>query len=478
MKPILKNIGAALGLLLLAASFHGCVVGKPYRQPDLHLPETIVQGQTDSLTLADVKWWNIYTDTCLQKLIRKALEYNKDMLSAAERIRETAYLKRINTANLLPQISADVTAEREFEDDGGNGQTQSNTFEAKLLLSWELDLWGNLRWAQRKGIAEYMQSVEAQRALQMTLIAQVAQSYFELTALDNELSIVRQTLVTREEGARQAKLRFEGGLTSEITYQQAQVELARTATLVPALEHEITLVENDLALLTGEYPGRVPRGVLAQQEKLPEELPVGLPSTLLLRRPDLRQAEQELIAAHAAMGMAYTDRFPRLSFSGKYGLESSTLSDLFRSPYGFLGGELLAPIFAAGKKKATYKAKEAAYRQQVYQYEKSVLTAFQEVSNAIVEYNKVKEACRLKQDLEQAAKKYVELAHLQYINGVIRYLDVLDAQRAYFDAQTGLSNAVRDEQTALVRLYKALGGGWDESSPAPVSLRKKETAEK
>ena len=300
-----------------------------------------------------------------------------------------------------------------------------------------------------------MQSVQARRALQITLIAQVAQSYFELMALDDELSIVRQTLATRQEGAHQAKLRFEGGLTSETTYQQALVEQARTATLIPALEQQIASVENDLSLLTGEYPGNlIPRGALSQKSQLPENLPVGLPSTLL-------EAEQRLIAAHAQVGMAYTDRFPRITFSGTYGSESSAFGDFFKSPYGFLGGQLLSPVFAAGKKKAAYKAQQAAYQQEVYRYEKSVLTAFREVSDAIVEFNKASEACLLKRRLEQASKKYVDLAHLQYINGVINYLDVLDAQRGYFDAQTGLSNAVRDQQIALIRLYKALGGGWE-----------------
>lgn len=461
----MKNVIKKGCLFILGATavclLHACALGKHYKQPELNLPQVIVPDATDSMTVADLQWWEVYTDTTLQSLIHKALTYNKDILAATERIREMKYLKRINTANLLPQVTADVSAEREFENYGGKNEDASNTFEAKLLLNWEIDLWGNLRWAQQKGRAEYMQSVEAYRAMQMTLIAEVAQDYFELMALDNELAIVRQTLATREEGARQAKLRFEGGLTSETSFQQAQVELARTATLIPELELKITQMENELAVLTGEYPGYVRRGVMPDQIAAPKDLPIGLPSTLLQRRPDLRLAEQKLIVANAQTGMAFTDMFPRISFSGTYGLESDAFSNFFRSPYGFLGGQLLSPIFSAGKKRAMWRAKQAAYEQERYQYEKSVLTAFKEVNNAIVDFNKAKEAYVLKRDLERASKKYVELAHLQYFNGVIGYLDVMDAQRGYFDAQKGLSNALRDQQMALVRLYKALGGGWD-----------------
>lgn len=257
-----------------------------------------------------------------------------------------------------------------------------------------------------------------------------------------------------------AKLRFEGGLTSETSYQQAQVELARTATLVPDLERKISIKENDIAFLAGDYPQKIARSVLPEEVKLPESLPVGLPSTLLERRPDVRQAEQKLIAANASVGLAYTNMFPRLALTAHYGLESAEFSDFLKSPYHFLSGSLLTPLFAMGKNRAMLKAKKAAYEQEVYSYEKSVLTAFKDARNAIVDFSKIKEIYESRLQLEQAARSNVELAQLQYINGVIGYLDVLDAQRGYFDAQIGLSNAIRDKQITLVRLYKALGGGW------------------
>ena len=406
-----------IAILLLAGVLTSCKVGKSYVRPDLHLPDSLERSQ-DSVSFGDQDWRDIYTDATLRSLIERALDHNKDMLIAAARVKEMAAQKRISTAALLPDIKGKVTGERELENHGGDAFKRSDTFEAQFLVSWEVDLWGNLRWARSASIAEYLQSIEAQRALQMTIVAEVAQAYYELVALDTELDIVKQTLKAREEGVRLARIRFAGGLTSETSYRQAQVELART---------------------------------------------VGLPSTLLERRPDIRQAEQKLIAANAKVGVAYTNMFPRLALTGGFGSESTSLSELLKSPYAVMEGALLTPIFGWGKNRAALKAKKAAYEAEVHSYEKSVLEAFKETRNAIVNFNKIKEVYELRANLERSAKSYMDLAQLQYINGVINYLDVLDAQRGYFDAQIGLSNAIRDELIAVVQLYKALGGGWEQN---------------
>lgn len=448
-----------LGVVLLAGVLTSCKVGKSYVRPDLKLPEQLTKNQ-DSLSLGDEDWKSIYTDTTLQGLIDRTLEHNKDMLIAAARVKEMAAQKRISTAALLPDFKGKVAAEREWENDGGDSYKKSDTFEGQLLLSWELDLWGNLRWARSASVAEYLQSVEGQRALKMTIVAEVAQAYYELVALDTELDIVKQTLKAREEGVRLARIRFAGGLTSETAYRQSQVELARTATLVPDLERKISLKENDIAFLAGEYPNRIVRSSLLRDLNGREVLPVGLPSDLLERRPDIRQAEQKLIAANAKVGVAFTNMFPRLTLTGELGGESSALSELLDSPYALLKGALLTPVFGWGKNRAAWKAKKAAYEAEVHEYEKSVLQAFKETRNAIVNFSKIKEVYELRAKLERSAKSYMDLAQLQYINGVINYLDVLDAQRGYFDAQIGLSNAIRDERIAVVQLYKALGGGW------------------
>ena len=416
--------GALLcGVVLLCNS---CMLGRrQIKSPELELPATVVAGATDSLTMADMAWWSVYSDSTLTALIERTLERNKDMLAASARVRRMRALGRVARADQLPSVSGQLAADTEHNDYEGEPASDDPEFDAKVSLAWELDLWGNLRWANRKAVAEYLATVDAQRALQMTLVAEVATAYYELVALDQELSIVRRTLQTRKEGVRQARLRFEGGLTSETALQQAKVELASTATLIPGLESRIALKEHQIALLAGAYPTlRIDRQTMEMHARLPERLKVGLPSELLKRRPDLRQSEQTLRAAEAAMG------------------------------------SLVSPLFSFGKKKAKYKAALAACDEARLNYEQKVLAAFREVNDAVVTYRNVRTAAALKRDLQQAAQKYVELAQLQYFNGVINYLDVLDAQRKYFDAQIGLSNAVRDEHLAMVDLYKALGGGW------------------
>lgn len=450
-----------ISFLLFGLFTGGCQLGKHYTRPDLHLPATLDSTATDTNSIADFRWWEIYTDTTLQQLIRQTLEYNKDMLTATARLKEMAAQKRIAVANLFPDIGIKLYADKDAENYGGNHYKSSPEFTGKLVAAWEVDLWGNLRWAKDKSMAEFLQAVENRRALQMTLVAQVAQAYFELVALDNELEIVKQTLHAREEGVRLARLRFNGGLTSETAYQQAQVELARTATLVPSLERSIALKENDINFLAGRYPEKVERSHHPENIRLPESLPAGMPATLLERRPDIRAAENALVAANADVGIAFTNLFPKLTLTAQYGLESGDIEDFFHSPSHFISANLLAPLFAMGKRRAMVKAKKAAYEQSVYQYEKAVLSAFKDAQNAIVEFNKIKDIYDSRLKLEQAAQQSVKLAQLQYMNGVIGYLDVLDAQRTYLDAQIGLSNAVRDKQIAMVQLYKALGGGWE-----------------
>ena len=381
------------------------------------------------------------------------MEGNKDLMIAAAKVKESMELRRIAKADLFPKAEATVSAEREYD------ETPGNTFEGKVLASWEVDLWGKLRWAGQAALAEYLQSVEGRQALQSALVAQVAQAYFELIALDQELAIVRQTLAARQEGVRLAKLRFEGGLTSENPLRQAQVELARTQTLVPGLEREIRLKENQITLLAGEYPGEVARGKSIGQQQLMTALPVGLSSRILERRPDIRQAEYRLKAAHAKVGVAYTSMFPKFTLTGHYDLESSDLTDFLKAPYFFVGGELLAPVFNLGKNRARLKASRAVQEQETYNYQKVVLQAFTEVSNALVNSRKSREIRESREHLEQSARSNLDLATLQYINGVISYLDVLDAQRGYFDAQIGLNTAIRDELLATVQLYQVLGGG-------------------
>lgn len=457
-KIMKRQLYIALATVLFLG-FSSCRIGQKYARPDLDLPAQLEAG-ADSVSVAEIPWKSLYTDTVLQGLIAVALENNKDMKMAAAKIKEMIAAKRISFANMFPEVDARVYGQKERLNYGGDNPKPDPEYGGKLALSWELDLWGNLRWANEAGIAAYMQSVEARRALQLTIVAEVAAGYYELCALDRELGIVQQTLAARREGLRLAKLRFEGGLTSETAFSQAQVELARTETLLPSLERKIKIKENDLSMLLGRYAGDIPRGRLLSEQQLPDMLPVGLPSSLLERRPDMRQAEQRLREANARVGVAHTDLFPKIRLTGNLGFESEELGDFIKSPAWFLAGDLLQPLFAMGKNKAKLKAAKARYEQEVYGYQKSVLGAFKEVNNALVTIRKVKEVRSSRARLEAAAQKYVDLAQLQYINGVTSYMDVLDAQRGLLDAQIGLNNAVLDELLSVVYLYKALGGGY------------------
>lgn len=446
---------------LLLLSMGSCKLGQKYSRPDVYIPQKYqTENKVDTFSIGDMKWWEVYTDTILQDLIRITLQNNKELKIAEAKVKEMAARKRVNTANLFPQVNGNVYTQKEALNYGGDSYKNDPEFGIKAALSWEVDLWGNLRWANDQAKAQVLESLDNQRAVTMSLIARVAQDYYELVALDNELSIVRQTLKAREEGVRLAKLRFEGGLTAETSYQQAQMEYARTATHIPVLERDIAMMENEIAYLTGNLDFKVKRADTSEDLVGIESLPVGLPSTLLERRPDIKAAEQKLIAANAAVGVAYTNRFPRLTLTAQYGVESDEFSNLFKSPMYFLSGALLGPIFDMGKRQSTYRAQQHVYEQECYNYEKTVMNAFTEARNAIVAFNKTKAIYESMAQLEKSSKATMELAQLQYINGVIGYIDVLDAQRSYFDAQVGLSNAIRDKQLSLVNLYKALGGGW------------------
>ena len=449
-------------LLILSLSLlSSCKIGKEYTKMKIDMPNTFTNYTDDTTCWADMKWWEVYADTNLINLIHSTLENNNDMKIAVAKIKELAARKRINYADLFPGINAKAYGQDEGLNYGGDNYSDDIEFGVKAAISWELDLWGKLRWANEAGVAEYLSSIEGQRALMMSLVAEVAENYFELVALDNELAIVKQTLQAREEGAKLAKIRFEGGLTSETSYQQAQLEYAKTATLIPSLEKKIAVKENEILRLSGSYPKRVERVNNQKNLNLPDSIPVGLPSDLLERRPDIRMAEQNLIAANAKVGVSYTNMFPRIALTSDLGFETDKFASILSSPMFFIGANILSPVFNMGKNKAKYKAQQAVYEQECYRYEKVVLSAFYDVMNALVEFDKIKEIYDTRMLLEQSAKATMELAQLQYLNGVIGYLDVLDAQRNYFDAQVGLSNAYRDKQITMTKLYKALGGGWE-----------------
>lgn len=449
----------AIILSLIIAS--SCKIGSKYERPEMaNMPNSFDSSISSDSSTADIGWSNLYTDPILQELIDKALDHNKDIQIATARIKEMEANKRISFSNLFPSLNYAGEGKREFENYGGDDKKFKPEYNANINVSWEIDIWGNLRWANDAGVAAYLQTLEAKRWLQLVIISQVAQSYFELQALDRELQIVNQTVKARQEGVRFAKLRFEGGLTSEMPYRQSLVELARTETLIPSLENDIALKKNDLLILVGEFPsGDITRNEKFEKQQIPNSLPIELPSTLLQRRPDMIEAEQKLIEANAKVGIAYTDMFPKLKFSGRMGAENGELANFFKSPGWLINGLVTGPLFNMGRNKAKHKAAQAAYERGILEYEKKVFDVFQEVNNAIVSFNKVKEVRKTRSEHYASAQSYHNLANVQYVNGAVSYIDLLDAQRQLFDAEIALNKAHLNELLSVVKLYKALGGG-------------------
>ncbi len=474
---------------LLAVSVSGCTMQKQCPAPGGALPAEVVRpeimkggaalGQAtgvDTLAFSDVEWWTLYADTVLNRLIRRALENNKDMQSAIAKIRELRYTGRGAIMDQLPKLSAfgSYQNEMEYYADRTSGNGPDPKMHVKGLLSWEFNLFGASVWRSQREADRYLASIEGQRALQMSLIAEVVTAYFELVSLDRQMEIIEQTVAVRRETTEQTRLRFMGGLTSETAYRQAIVEYASAAAMVPDMEKRIALKEHQLAWLAGEFPTRIERSALPMASRRSLDLSAGIPSDLLLRRPDVRQARAELDAAMANAGFYFASRFPSIRLSLEGGLENNDWKNLLQSPYLYPIATLTTPLFAFGTNQARYRASVQQYMQQKARYEKTVLTVFREVNDAMVVYRKTREETMLLENLQDAALKYVELADLQYLNGVISYMDVLDAQRKYFSAQLDLVRNVSEEQIALVQLYKALGGGWNEELPAAALTKAQE----
>ncbi|MBD5205605.1 MAG: TolC family protein [Bacteroidales bacterium] len=432
-------------------------------KPQGNVPDKFTHNlDNDSACMAELDWWKFYSDSTLCGFISHTLEHNRDLLSAASRIQQAKELYGVDKANLFPQINGSVYANDETNDYSGTGIKHDREMGVKFPITWEMNLLGSAIWASKRGKAGFLASIEDYRAMQVLLIAETAKAYYRLVALENELSIIRRTVETRKESLRMAKIRFEGGLTSETVYQQAMVEYATAASLVPNLRQKITTARNALTLLMGELPNdTLTSGVNSLDPIQLEKLPVGVPSQLLERRPDIRGAQQRLSAAKSNVGYTYAERFPSLQLGFTPGFENNELAKFLQSPFTFIVGSVAGAVFDFGRRKHKYKAAIAEYDQARFKYEKTVIQAFTEVNTAINAYKAARRSSKLKIELCQAALKYNKLAELQYRGGSLNYIDVLDAQRKYFDAQIDESNAIIDEYIALIDLYKVLGGGWN-----------------
>lgn len=470
MHPKMKNVIGSrksfMSMLVLvvasALTLNSCSTSRYCQKPDLGaVPQSFFVESGDS-SIADLGWKDVFKEPELQELIETALTYNKDVLIAAERLNELRYKYRMQKASQLPAVSAKGYAQDDHSNYGGTSKSPDKIeFGVKASLSWEVDFWGRLKWASREKLADYLAAEDAQKAVKMSIVASVASAYYELVGLDRKMAIVTNTMETRRESVKQAKLRAEGGLTSEIPYQQALVEFASSKAMIPDLEKQIALKESELCFITGSYPGEIARSVSASDIYSDSDVPTGVLSDILKRRPDLMASRHSLKAAEARVGVSIAERFPTFVINLGAGLENDELKNFLKSPFWFTGATLASPIFEFGKRKAAMKAAISSYEQSRLKYEKDVLQAFREVYDATVSFQSARSNSYAKSVMEEAAGKYITLANSQYINGVINYIDVLDAQRKYLSSQIELNEAKTRENLALVGLYKALGGGWN-----------------
>ena len=445
-------------LLFLLLGLGGCVVGPKYKRPVIQPPDKYyTEENPQSSSLADAPWWELFKDPVLQDLIREALKNNYDVGIAAARVEEARAQAGVARSVYFPQIGygANIAGAR------SNLIPNHVYYGYNFNLSWELDLWGRIRKLNEQQRALFFASEDVQRGVWLSLVADVAQAYFELRALDLQLEITRETGQSFQETYELFSKKEQGGAASGLETSRAEAALANVLAQVPDLERQITAKENQISLLLGKNPGPIQRGKsLADQNDL-DVVPSGLPSTLLERRPDLRQAEQELIAANASVGVAKANFFPVLSLTGLLGGVSPQLSGLVSSGTQWTAGAGLAgPLFTAGRLKSQYRAALAQRDQAQLFYEQAVTQAFGEVSSALAAHQNLAQSIKEEGRSVTSYQESVRLSDLRYNSGLASYFEVLDAKLNLFPAQTALVLYDLDRKTALVELYKALGGGW------------------
>jgi outer membrane protein, multidrug efflux system len=467
MTEIRKGAGLVLSLALTC----GCAVGPNYKKPVVNTP-SVYRGLTpeeaarsEAKSLADEKWWEVFQDDQLQELIKTALQQNYDLRRAASRVLQARAALGITRADQFPTISADAaatnqrTAKQKFLP-----AIETSTNRVGADFSWELDFWGRFRRATEAARANLSASEWGRREIVTELVADVASAYFRLRALDLQLEISRSTLASRQDSLRLTRLLAEGGSTSLLDVRQAEQLVYTAGSEVPSLEQQIEQEENFISILLGNNPAPVPRGKPLTQQQRPPVVPVGLPSSLLERRPDIRQAEQQLIAANAQIGVARSLYFPQIALTASSGYQSSALSALFTGPAGFwsFGSTLTQPLFTAGRLKSNVRLSQAQQQEAVLFYQETIQGAFRDVSDALIAYRKTQEFREQQQLLVNSAQDATRLSHLRYSGGATSYLEVLTNDTNYFSAELGLVQAELNELLALVGLYKGLGGGWEQ----------------
>ena len=464
-------MGKSMTLLSVSLLLSGCAVGPNYKRPTVAVP-TAYRGavpdstpETETASLGDQKWWDIFQDEELRTLIRTALRQNYDARIAASRILEAKAQLGITRADQFPTVSggagiADVrTAQSKFLP-----ASETSTGQVNLSAAWELDFWGKFRRGTEAARANLLASEWARQEVVSTLVANVASAYFQLRALDLELEISKRTLDSRQESLRLTQVLANGGATSLLDVRQAEQLVFTAGAEIPALEQQIEQQENFLSILLGQNPSDITRGQTLTEQRQPPQVPPGLPSSLLERRPDIRQAEQQLVAANAVIGVARAAYFPQISLSGSGGFQSSALTNLFSGPAGAwsFGASLAQPIFTGGRLRSQVRLAEAQQQTAALLYQQSIQGAFRNVSDALVAYRKTREFRTQQNLLFQSAEDAARLSQMRYTGGATGYLEVLTNETNAFSAELGLAQARLSELLALVQLYEALGGGWQQ----------------
>jgi outer membrane protein, multidrug efflux system len=455
----------------LAFSIAGCTVGPNYKRPAVDAPvayrgdSPAANAAPSAESIGDAKWWTVFQDEQLQALIRTALQQNFDARIAATRVLEAQAQFGITRADQFPTVSggADLNSTRNAKSPLA-GAFQQNTGSLSLSAAWELDFWGKYRRASEAARANLLASEWGRRAVASTLVSDVASAYFQLRSLDLELEISKSTLTSRQDSLKLEQALEQNGSISLVDVRQSEQLVYTAAETVPDLERRIQQQENLIKNLLGENPGSVPRGLPLIEQPHAPIVPVGLPSALLERRPDIRQAEQNLIAANARIGVARAAYFPDISLTGTGGFQSDALSRLFSGPAGMwnFGPALTQPIFTAGKIHSNVKLTEAQRQEALLTYQQTIQQAFRDVSDALIAYQKDREFREQQELLTASAQDATRLSDIRYKNGVAAYLEVLANDTNYFAAELNLSQARLNELTDLVHIYNALGGGWEQ----------------
>lgn len=443
----------------------GCAVGPKYSRPETKKPEAYVQATTKSDSITNMKWWDVYQDSALHALIQIAIDSNLDLRTAIARVEEAKAILGYNKANMGPFFDYSAKARAsDFRSTASQAGVAfpSNSFGLFGNVSWEIDVWGKLRHANRAAYAELISTEQTQNSVYISVVAQVAELYFQLRGLDERYTISKRTYETRLEYQRIITLRFEQGEVSELDKLQAEQITAAALADQYKIEREMIAIENAINVLLGQTYSPITRGLQNDQQTLPVEIPSGLPSELLERRPDIRSAEQQLVAQTERVGVAVALRFPSLSLTGLLGVASPDISDLFGSDavLGSITGQLAGPAFRWGQNKRRVEAERAKAKQAAFQYEKTVLVAFSEVENSLAEVRTYTNEFTARQAQVAATEKSLMLSRSLYDNGYTSFLQVLDAERELYSAQFEKSLALQNQLISTVRLYKALGGGW------------------